>query len=442
MGAFHHWKVPPLLLAQVCQQWRSVTLSTRNLWTSIFFEFKLDDAYYSRISLDESDVSDSDLWFGRAANRPLSIIINCTEVEAEVPDYVLTVLCKYFPRCWRLKFHIPARHIFPINDIPGPFPFLRQLFTGHFIPFSNAPNLRHLCFPSSSPWLSPLIIGAESVRLTYLEIGSIITHAECLNILRVFPQLLHLSVARFRPDQPSIQHSSPLPILPLQSLRLEPINLLLASITLPRLHRLTLDIVDAAAADHFLRFLSASSPEITYLDITFYRNYTEGNPLRLCTAAGHRVSTLKIRIRESLAATVPTDYELLHQDHLFPTLDTPHVHQYSPLGWLYEPLLAMLECRLGSKLSAFKLTLGNPNTNSFDSAPDSAILERFRELSSRGPRVHIEIPTMRFSYPDPDTEVGPYTPFYFRFMRFWQCDRRWSGKSFPSFGFSRQKMIL
>lgn len=68
-----------------------------------------------------------------------------------------------------------------------------------FAPLHNAPNLHDLRLVT--PLVSPARIGAASVHLTFLEIYSRVTLAECLDILSHFPNLLHLSVPQVRPTE-------------------------------------------------------------------------------------------------------------------------------------------------------------------------------------------------------------------------------------------------
>ncbi|KAJ7248986.1 hypothetical protein C8J57DRAFT_714551 [Mycena rebaudengoi] len=427
-------KSPPLLLAQVCPQWRSVALSTHDLWTSISLQFTLAGCYSGLARLfNESDAASAprgdelslllDLWFARTASSPLSITVKCTSKQAQVPASVLDVLCRYVSRCWRMELHIPSIHLARISNVSGPFPFLHEVAIcvtdrRHplFMPFLNAPNLRQLRLLTNLT--STTRIGPALVCLTYLEIDYPITSADCLNILRDFPQLLHLSVIRVHSDLPMAQASTPLatlPMFPLQSLCLKPVTALLASISLPRLRRLTIDIWTAPAADNLLLFLSASSPEITYLDITF-GEYINDSPLRLCATAGPSVETLKVCVRGSLEVDWPVDYELLHQAHIFPALHTLHMRQDYLYGWSYEPLLGILGCRVGTRLTALKLTLGmlfDPGNPHSPPDPDPAILGRFMVLSKEGINVRIETPTLTWSQPDPNPQIDddPDNPF-------------------------------
>ncbi|KAJ7291843.1 hypothetical protein C8J57DRAFT_997289, partial [Mycena rebaudengoi] len=62
---------PPLLLAQICQQWRSVALETPGLWSSIALDHSSSEAD-PEPSLD-AGVGLVDLWFMQAGSHPLSI---------------------------------------------------------------------------------------------------------------------------------------------------------------------------------------------------------------------------------------------------------------------------------------------------------------------------------------------------------------------------------
>jgi hypothetical protein len=105
------------------------------------------------------------------------------------------------------------------------------------------------------------------------------------------------------------------------------------------------------------------------------------------------------------------DYRLLHQEDGFPALHTLHVHQAVSLDIGSEPLMAMLDSRLASKLSIVTLTLEHLyriDKSVVESGPDPQLLEA---ISDRGLRIRIETPTVTWSHGGQNAPFGGCFPF-------------------------------
>ncbi|KAJ7276940.1 hypothetical protein C8J57DRAFT_197766 [Mycena rebaudengoi] len=240
---------PPLLLAQICQQWRSVAIATPGLWSSIALDNSSTDTAYRGLSRLFGDLDPSpdamslffDLWFMRAGNYPLSITINCGE-----DTDAFARLSVYFPRSKTIEL---AADFTGINNILVPLPSLRKLNihvenfrATPFLTFPNAPELEELRLSNSFMPFTQLRLGVPSTVLTRLDMSYRITLQECLDILQHFPQLLHFSVFQDT-DIEKLVHTrrmSESPIFHLESLELMLNTDLLALVTLPHLRRLTI----------------------------------------------------------------------------------------------------------------------------------------------------------------------------------------------------------
>ncbi|KAJ7277006.1 hypothetical protein C8J57DRAFT_1466339 [Mycena rebaudengoi] len=206
---------PPLLLAQICQQWRSVAIATPGMWTSIALDNSSTDTAYKGLSRLFGDVDPSpstvslffDLWFMRAGTHPLSITINCGEDTDAV-----AALSVYFPRCGTIEL---ATDFAGINDISGPLPYLRKLNirVKKFRPttilaFPNAPKLEELRLSTVSVPFVQLRLGVPSTTLTRLEGSFDSALALCLravpnvSVLRI--QLYGLPIGRTVDSDPHV----------------------------------------------------------------------------------------------------------------------------------------------------------------------------------------------------------------------------------------------
>ncbi|KAJ7336242.1 hypothetical protein DFH08DRAFT_284751, partial [Mycena albidolilacea] len=106
------WPSPraaPLLLAQICRQWRDLSLGMPTLWTSICFVAP------SRQLLE--------LWLSRAGNLPLTILL-VTSDESRARMFMEAVI-PYCSRWKEARLTLPLSAVLQLNMMP--FPLLEQL---------------------------------------------------------------------------------------------------------------------------------------------------------------------------------------------------------------------------------------------------------------------------------------------------------------------------
>ncbi|KAJ7291895.1 hypothetical protein C8J57DRAFT_1588649 [Mycena rebaudengoi] len=362
---------PPLSLAQICEQWRFVTLGTPELWSSVALDRNSTEATYVGLAHLFGDLDPSpdtianlvDLWFMRAGSHPLSITMNCGEEDEDV-----ATLSVYFPRCKTIELSIPTAKFAGINDISVPLPYLRKFsvhlksrFWSAFVAFPNAPKLEELRLstPHTSPVRLRLQVRVASRALTRLKIVYTITFQECLSILQNFPQLLHFWVFHLAGSLSGLQdgRTPESRIFPLQSLHIGVNADLLALITLPHLQRLTVRFPASVNSDQLLAFLLRSHANINYFDICCERHRCD-RALELCLRAVPNVSVLRIRL-DGPSDRDSTVSDALDQPNIFPSLHILYIrdfrHRFQPA------VLLLTRC--------------------------------FRALSARGVRIHVENPS-------------------------------------------------
>ncbi|KAJ7738163.1 hypothetical protein B0H16DRAFT_1465922 [Mycena metata] len=130
-----HRKLAPLLLAQICGQWRAVALQTPQLWRSIHLEYTYASEYDGipllfglpgPKAVEDKSSALLDLWFSRAGGHSLSISLICVE-DNLYPPGLLPAIFAHLARWRRLELAMPVADFVEFNKVKGPFPSLRSL---------------------------------------------------------------------------------------------------------------------------------------------------------------------------------------------------------------------------------------------------------------------------------------------------------------------------
>ncbi|KAJ7259289.1 hypothetical protein C8J57DRAFT_1135233 [Mycena rebaudengoi] len=304
----------PLLLAQVCQRWRAVALSTPSLWNSVDLESNWSGISSREDPLRPSDEDDDhatmnclllDLWFSRAGEPPLSLTITCAFVlgpSARIHPSILAALAAYAPRCRRIEISMSSWDFCSsIQEIRGPFPLLQALDitindavpTVPLTAFHPAPNLRTLRLAGS---LNPPSFGdIGSPELQSLTLTFWMNFPQCIEILQRFPHLRHLSLPSI--DSAILARPSVLPISELRTLECS--SHLFRVIAFPRLQSLTVPLPSDADAQRLARFLASPSCQIQELAITIEFSGISDEALYQCLSAGSTFVQLTLRFHVS-----------------------------------------------------------------------------------------------------------------------------------------------
>ncbi|KAF7335155.1 F-box domain-containing protein [Mycena sanguinolenta] len=253
----------PLLLAQICRQWRDIAIASPGLWQSIGL-------------IDTRSVGVFETWLARSGNHPLNLSLNCVDPERAAS---LIDVCIPHAHRWqdihlalpvgllmRLKLQLPMPLLSKISlSLRGPFS-REQLEEGapdDPILLPNAPILREADI-GTYPDLRFELPWAQLTGLTLAKSDI----AECFAILKMCPDLVTLDVSTIGPPPAPID-THPLVLANLRSFTCAtdfcPV---IERLWLPRLT--SLHIRETVAADtahttHLQALIAQSAPPIQRL---------------------------------------------------------------------------------------------------------------------------------------------------------------------------------
>ncbi|KAJ7186439.1 hypothetical protein C8R46DRAFT_1057195 [Mycena filopes] len=416
----------PLVLAQICRQWREIALATPQLWRSVDFAFMsgksmgmYPDIRFRTVSYSDGEDSDDSgaeerkrvasyardapydgacslirTWFHRAKGCPLSITLRCAPTRPAMPPKILPTIAEFCAHWGRLEITLPSVDFRALESIPGPFPELRTLAvdlgrhgqdTERLTVFQAAPQLRIVRLFKSGLTLDNVLLG--TTMLTTLELGERLSKEECVAIFMRFPALRHLT-ASFSFDFDSNDTVAFQHVPPLQSLIIDPSPDPIGMLTLPHLRRLKY-FLDSRRTNRFLAFLSRSACHLTHL--TLRTSSIDNTTLLQCLRAVPHLITFELR----RASDNRRLYERLADPTLLPCLQHLAIAE-SGLFYDYEPVFTMLHMRraasTGVRLRTFDLSRDPGSSVSDDeiaTPPVGSITNQVQRFAADGLRVRV-----------------------------------------------------
>ncbi|KAJ6629864.1 hypothetical protein B0H10DRAFT_1211737 [Mycena sp. CBHHK59/15] len=207
----------PILLGQVCRQWREVAFSTPSLWRAMQLELG-DDKYYNQSKLHLLKE-----WLDRSRDCPLSISLiysPSTGLRPSLPAFIQTILLHRSR--WE---YVQLKLTFDdLRQIQGEMPFLRHLTVGFdTFPSEVSPGIAE--FPpitvfQEAPRLSTIVLDQQflpsAMRLPWAQLTTIVSYSlypyECAEILCNAVKLIdvtftiHLSEDDILSEVPPLMH--------------------------------------------------------------------------------------------------------------------------------------------------------------------------------------------------------------------------------------------
>lgn len=256
----------PLLLGRICSNWRSISLDTPELWSSL------------KVAVSDTPVDSVEKWLTRARHCPLSLVVDCFQSDGRFID----VLQRHSYTWHDVELGLPFEQFYRFEpDLRLPMLEGLAIAAVNYHPpvehpvnaFRNAPALRHLRLLTS---VLPAHLALPWTQLTSFE-SDALSPDECLNVLKYTPNIvecvfgIYFTAPDALPDVPPCMFLTTLRI----SSHLRNVMDLLGHISAPALQVLDLKRI-LIRADYYFpplhRFLSRSGCLLRELSIWIHES--------------------------------------------------------------------------------------------------------------------------------------------------------------------------
>ncbi|KAJ6541222.1 hypothetical protein DFH09DRAFT_1174766 [Mycena vulgaris] len=380
----------PLLLAQICRQWRIIALTTPSLWRSIHLEGR---------STSKSSIQLLRTWLSRSKDQPLDCAF--TSMDAVCADELVSSSLKNCDHWEEMNISIPVTgsSLAQLHLLDKKFPILQKLHIEYGplvrrgipeqipqqlirIVVKNAPLLRDVSISVASGHILRVNLPWTQLHTVSLDSPDF---QDCIALLQCSPRLisLHLTI--------SGQIPVTFPPVTLDSLQyLDVPATFLASLTCPNLRHLTLNFIVWEHIPLLNAFISRSSCAPTRM---LFQGFASSDPetfrLIMCRLAPS-IQELDLRLTRLNVRAEITQYMHAMTDAILPTLKVLRLSfepRYDP-DW--DAILAVVAARRppGASTTPLEEIELSTSTEPF-LHPKIAILTAFRALQDGGLKVRI-----------------------------------------------------
>jgi len=369
----------PLLLAQICRQWRQIALDTPALWRSLR-------------CTDETPVELFRLWLSRSGSLPLDLSLSCP--AASHADALVEASLLHSHHWQDVRLELPVASFQKLDFRHTSVPMLRTISLEKIfwtpnepavVVIPNAPSLReaHLSiFPDVNvdiPWR----------QMTSLTLHPRMDFMECISLLRGCAELVNLSVYTIGS---AVDHPDLITLNSLESLTCNCGGaFLLERLILPGLEHLAL--LEAAELGHaaaLKSFILRSGSPLRSLSVATGRKFrvTLDTVIECLRAVPDSVSDLELIGKGGFPTGLST---ALQTTDLLPQLKTFHFRAQALRSSHddYQNLVDMLHARLQflPPRAALDLATIHLIMRGAHERPNSAIMTQLRALISAGLKV-------------------------------------------------------
>jgi hypothetical protein len=361
----------PLLLVQICRQWREICLDTPRLWASIAFG-------------ETRSIELLKEWLSRARRQPLTIYLDCgDETRAQMLVDVVKPCCLQ----WQdIHFALPLSAQRQLNTCT--FPCLEQLTissthaelsdqTTDPVIIRDAPLLREATIGA----IPSLQVNLPMERLAILYVA-VMQIPQLIAVLRRCPNIVDLTCVLIGGDH----DVTPTPV-ELHALRsLASSDEILHWLTLPHLEQLDMGNVPyiQATTDGLHAFVSRSSCAPKFLCVSLRGVFHSDAHIQRFFRAANTIEHLEVAVDQSSGASL---MDALRGADVLPWLKRLEVDHSTMAGDPARLLLDMLAWRrTHSVLESFELIVTPMESRD---VPTAAIIAEFRALGEAGLKVRI-----------------------------------------------------
>ncbi|KAJ7185217.1 hypothetical protein C8R46DRAFT_1185029 [Mycena filopes] len=361
----------PLLLAQICHQWREITIHTPEIWRSLHFT-------------DFSSVELFKLWLDRSGNAPLNLTLHSWQSAQAEPLIAASILHAHH---WQdVNFGLPLSS-YPTLDLANTsLPLLRSISLDILhrsgddeavtseVALVNAPLVREAHIQT----LPHVKVDLLWFQITTLKLYSM-DLTECVSMLRGCPDLVNLTVV----TTAETAASAPLVLHSLETLECTPG--ILEHLTLPCLHRL--GITQSVQPPVLNNLIRRSACPLRTLSLSC-RDMPAETVIACLSAVPSSVTDLEVVAlapAQLLSALTPPD--------LLPNLKTLRFRGARPSSADYQDLIDALHVRLQAAAPRVPLERFALHLNMYGALlhsrymPKTATLAQFRALAAAGLQV-------------------------------------------------------